>query len=421
MAEATLSQSGSTRRSGSSGLIARMAWRNLWRNRRRTWLTAGGIAFATLLVCFGMSMQVGVYASMIANATGMLEGHIQVTHPEYPDDTKLEQTLQGATELVRRLETVADVLVFPRAEAFALMSADERSFGGLVVGVDFKRELGHTAIFKQVTQGRLPQADDEILLGETMARNLGVGVGGEVVALGSAKQGGVAAMAQRVVGIYASGQAELDRTLMFVTLPTLQNAFALGDEIHKIVINVPDPQKLQKELDAVTRHAGEEGYVRSWRRVMPELEQAIQVDWLGARLIYGAILILVSFSVINTFVMVVFERTREFGMLRAIGVKPGFIVRQVLMEAFFMWLVGVAVGLGISIALVGWLAVAGIPVAGMEAVAFNFFISDRIYPAFAAVSLLSAPVVLLLGTQVAGLIATLRIRRIKPVEALGGE
>ena len=408
-------------RAGGSGLIIRIAWRNLWRNKRRTWLTAGGIAFSTLLVNFGMSSQVGSYDSMIGNATGLLEGQMQITHAEYPNETKLEQTIEGAAELVQELDQIPNVVAAPRAEAFALLSADERSFGGLIVGVDFEREAEIITLFKTISAGRAPQNDEEMLIGSTMARNLGLSVGDEVVALGSAKQGGIAAMAQTVVGIYNSGQAELDRTLVFVTLPAAQNAFALGDEVHKIVLSGENAQDLEEELAAVTKVTGDRGLVRSWEEVIPELNQAIQLDWVSAQLVYGIILLLVSFSVINTFLMVVFERTREFGMLIAIGMRPALIVWQVLAEAFFMWIVGVVIGVVIALSLVIWLAQVGIPIEGMEEMAGSFYMSDRMYPAFSWLGILAAPVVLFFGTQLAGLIATMRVRKIKPVEALRGE
>ena len=426
MAEASLSQDPHRGRAKEGGFIARIAWRNLWRNKRRTWLTAGGIAFASFLVIFANAMQVGIYGSMIENATGLLEGHIQITHPSYPDDTKLEQTVLGATELVRLLEQVPGIEVAPRAEAYALMSADERSFGGLVVGVDFERENQVVGFFRQIALGRLPVGDEEVLLGGTMARNLGVGIGDEVVALGSAKQGGVAAMALRVVGIFNSGQAEIDRSLMFTTLPNVQNAFALGDEVHKLVLRATDPQNLDQVIEHIRRAIGDKWLVRSWERFMAELKQSIELDTIGGDLVFGSLLIIVCFSVVNTFLMVVFERKREFGMLLAIGMQSGLIVRQVLAEAFFMWVVGVSIGLGIALMLITWLSFEGIPVAdmGMEGVdemASMFYVPDRLYPGMSVSSLLFSPLVLLIGTQLAGLIAMLRIKNIQPVEALRGE
>ena len=127
---------------------------------------------------------------------------------------------------------------------------------------------------------------------------------------------------------------------------------------------------------------------------------------------------LVSFSVINTFVMIVFERTREFGMLMAVGMRPGLIIRQVLTEALFVWLVGVALGLLIATCLIGWYYVEGVPVGDMGGMMDEFGLSDRLYPVFELQGFLTAPLVLLIGTQLAGVLATLKIRRINALEAL---
>ena len=119
------------------GLVWRIAWRNLWRNRRRTWLTAGGIAFATLLVSVGMTIQAGSYGAMIASATEFLDGHVQLTHPLYPDEEKLEQLLPEGTALMRALASVPGIEAAPRAGAFALVSKNLHNYLGpaFVLGV----------------------------------------------------------------------------------------------------------------------------------------------------------------------------------------------------------------------------------------------------------------------------------------------
>lgn len=405
----------------------RLAWRNLWRNRRRTWLTAGGIAFACLLVGASMALQAGSYAMMIKTATGFLSGQIQISSAAYVRDEKLEQTIVEATSLMRLLSTDQSIAIAPRTHAYALISADERSFGGLLSGVDFAAELEVGTFFKRVTTGTLPQSDDEVLLGSIMARNLAVEPGDEVVLLGSAKEGGIAALALTVSGIFASGQAEIDRTMLFGQLSAVQNAFALGDEVHQLVIATDDLDSVETKVGELTdkvratRGQDTDLVVRSWPAFLPDLVQAIELDRISGRLVYGAILILVSFSVINTFVMIVFERTREFGMLLSIGMRAGLIMRQILTEAFCMWLVGVALGTVLMVATVSALISIGIPIAGMEELANTFYMEDRIYPAFSLVSLIAAPLVLLLGTQLAGLLATLRIRRLRPVTAMRAE
>ena len=418
MAELTLAVD--QRAADSAGLIWRIAWRNLWRNPRRTWLTAGGIAFATLLVSLGMTVQAGSYSAMIASATEFLDGHIQISHPRYAEEEKLEQLLPDGTALMRGLAAVPGIEAAPRVAAFALVSAGERSFGGLVMGVDFEAEQRVVNFFSGVSQGRLPVADDEVVIGQALARNLGVGLDDEIVVLGSANEGGVGAMALNISGIFDSGQSEIDRLMMFTHLPAVQNAFALGDGLHVIAIRTMALNRVAEDVARIQAvlPAGLDASVRPWQLVMRDVVEAIEFDRIGGRLMYGAVLVLVAFSVVSTFLMIVFERTREFGMLLAIGMRPGLIVRQVLYEASCLWLVGTGVGLLLVGVFVGYLAATGIPIDGMEELANSFFLDDRIYPEFTVGALATAPLVLLVGTQLAGLFATRRVRRIQPVTAL---
>lgn len=404
-----------------AGMIWRIAWRNLWRNRRRTWLTAGGIAFACWLVGVVVCLQLGTYSMMINSATGFLPGHIQISASDYVADEKLEQTLAGATELERVLSKDTALRITPRVHTYALVSADNRSFGGLVSGVVFEQEDEVVNFFKNVAEGSLPRSDEEVLIGRTMARNLGVKLGDEIVFLGSAKEGGIAALALSVSGIYESGQADVDRTMMFAPLQTVRNGFALGDEVHQLIVRVPHVNDVAEKVVQLEGQVGPGIAVRSWPEFLPDVVQAIEMDRIGGNMVYGAILILVSFSVINTFLMIVFERTREFGMLLSIGMKNGLIVRQILAEAFCMWGVGVLIGTVLTVLTVGILIQIGIPIAGLEEMAKGLYVQDRIYPAFSLRGLVTAPLVLLVGTQLAGLVAILRIRRLQPVAALRAE
>ena len=398
----------------------RVAWRNLWRNPRRTWLTAGGIAFAHLLVASAMSLQAGGYAAMINNATSFLMGQAQISHPQYIDDQKVEYTIAGATELLREIAQ-AGVRAAPRAQGYGLISAGERSFGGLISGVDFAAEERVVSFFESLKEGRLPHGGDEVLIGTTMARNLGVGIGDELVMLGTAKEGGVAALAANVSGIFESGVGDLDRTFLFVPLAEMQLAFALGDEVHQIVLRTDDVETIDVTVAALKQQLEGALAVRSWTQYMPDVVQGIEIDRVSARMMYGVILILVSFSVVNTFLMIVFERTREFGMLLSIGMRPAQILRQISIEAFGMWLVGTALGLVLSILLVGYLATEGISMEGMDEIASSFYMDSSMYAAFTWPAMTAAPAVLLLGTQLAALIGWLRVRGLRPVEAMRTE
>lgn len=404
------------------GLHMRVAWRNLWRNRRRTWLTAGGIAFSIFLCVFFMSFQLGSYDGMIDTATGMMSGHMQVQHKDYEDDPKVANRIAAGSELLRELEQSPDIVAAaPRVEAFALVSVGERSFGGLVMGVDPAREPAVSALSRQIVEGEyLPRADSAYV-GRALGTNLGLKLGDEIFALGSAIEGGVAAAVFTVDGFFDTGQVELDRSVMQVRLATVQSAFGLGDSVHRIVLMGQSSGDATAIADRLAATLPDDARILDWDKLLPELKQMIQMDAVSALIIYVLLLAIVTLSVANSFTMTVFERTREFGMLIAIGMRPGGIVAMVVIEALCMWVVGTAIGAAISFSLVFGLGLVGVPIAGLEDMAGQFMMPERIHPEISLLTLGSAPLVLLAATLVAGLIPALRVRRLRPVEALREE
>ncbi len=422
MAEAVAS-GGRTTAPANPGLLPALVWRNLWRNGRRTWLTAGGIAFAVMLIVFSMSLQAGSYAQMIDNAASFLTGHVQIQQRGYVDQARFEQTIDDITPLLRDLERQPGLVsVAPRVEAFALVSVDERSFGAQVLGVDVAREQRTVRLFDRVATGRMIAGGDEVIVGNILARNLSVDIGGELLILGSGKEGGVAALALEVVGIFSTGIADLDRAMIAAPLDTVQDAFGLGDEAHTLAIRVDRVGGSAEFTGSLNSWLPAPLVARSWDEVMPDVRQGIDLDRVGGWFIYGLVIIVITFSVVNTFIMTVFERTREFGMLRAIGMRPGKIVLMVQLEAAYLWALGTALGLALILPVILWLQVYGIPLGDdLADLTESFYLSDRLYPVFTPDVLTVAPAVLFVGTQIAALIPSLRIRRLQPVVALRAE
>lgn len=407
------------------GLAGAVAWRNLWRNRRRTWLAAGGVAFATGLILFSMSLQVGGYVAQVESATAFFAGQVQVQRRDYLDEARVERAIGGAGSLLRTLEARADVLAAaPRVEAFALASVGERSFGVRLLGVDAQRERRLARWLERISAGRMAAAPDEAVLGSALARNLGAGLGDELVLLGAAKEGGVAAMAVRVTGLFDSGIRELDRGLMLAPLEAVQSAFGLDDEVHTLVVRGADATgsgALAEALNAELPATGEL-LARDWSAVLPELHQGIELDRWGSVFLYGIIIIVMTFSVVNTFIMTVFERTREFGMLRAIGMRPGILMGMVQLEALCIWLLGVGLALTVLVPLIGWASAYGIPLGeDVQAIAQDLFMPQRLHPRLSLAVLLTGPLLMLAGVQLAALVPSLKIRKLAPVAVLRTE
>ncbi|MFV2090284.1 MAG: ABC transporter permease [Pseudomonadales bacterium] len=310
----------------------------------------------------------------------------------------------------------------PRAETFALVSVGERSFGAQVLGLDIEAESATVRFTRMLASGRTIAGPDDAVLGSVLARNLGVDIGDEVVVLGTGKEGGVAALVMNVVGLLETGMTDLDRVVMLAPLATVQDAFGLVDQIHTVVIKTDELAESGRVVDRLRERLPADLSVRGWDKVLPELVQGIEVDRLGGRIMYGIIMMLVVFSVVNSFIMTVFERTREFGMLRAIGMRPMKIIVMVQWEALFVSLLGIGIGLICASLLILWLMDVGIYLGeAMEDYATQFYMPDRMYPAFSLETLLTAPAVMLIGTQLAAILPALRIRRLRPVDALREE
>jgi len=420
MADTSLTVGSQTRSVGPAPRIGvwRIAWRNLWRNRRRTWLTAGGIAFAIWMLVFAISFQDGTFRIMIDNAARLYSGHIQLQHPRYQDNPRMEYTLRDVGALTAMVEAHAQArFASARAQGFALASVGERSFGAQVLGVEADRERAWSTLPGMQAQGRYLDGPGEAFVGSILARNLGIGVGAELVLLGTSNRGGVAAHVATVVGTFSTGQAALDRSVVEIPIADFRAAWELAaDEAHAVIViarDVTTSKTLAREL------AGPGRVSLDWTDLMPESEQMIELKSVGAQLFFAVIAVIVTFSVVNTFMMMVFERTPEFGMLMAIGMRPGAIIRQLMVEALWLCTLGVGLGAGISFMMVGILGMVGIPLpAAYAELVATYNMPDRLYPAFSVYALTVGATIMFVGTQLAALIPALRIRHMRPVDAV---
>ncbi|MCY3840351.1 MAG: FtsX-like permease family protein [Gammaproteobacteria bacterium] len=406
-------------------LFARVAWRNLWRRRLRTWMSACGIGFAIFLVTVGMSWQAGTYDAWIDSATGLMSGHAQVQHPAYFDNPEVRHNLAEGSDLTNRLAGVPGVVaVAPRAEAFALVSAEERSFGAMVIGVDPVRDAALSDLSSHLAAGEYLPRLDSAFVGTALATNLGIELGDEIVVLGAAAEGGVGALVSRVDGLFETGQPEVDRSVLQVGLAAMQAGFELGDAVHRVVIKTRDARGVTGMRATLEAAMPAGGRLLDWNELLPELEQAIQIDRATAAMTYWLLLIVVAMSVVNAFIMTVFERTREFGMLLAIGMRPNSIIAMLTIEALCVWAMGTAIGIALCLAVVMPLSSVGFDISGiegMDAMVGQLMMPERLYPALNVEVLVESPGWMLLGTLLAALIPAFRVRRMPVVEALREE
>ncbi len=404
-------------------LVVRLAWRNLWRQPRRTWLTIGAITFSNILLVFMMSLQFGMYNLMIDNSLQAFTGHMQVQAPGFVDDHRMRQTVPDVAGLAQSLrESLTLDTVAARAQAFVLASSEERSYGVAVIGVEPQFERNVSSIPGLVGEGRFFDDRDaaEIVVGSVLARNLRVGLGDELTILGSGLDGSFAAAVLTVVGIIDSGIPDLDRTLAEIPLGLFQEVFSMRGAGHQIVINAANID-LAPELQLRVEHllAGNaDVVVQEWDRLQPGLRQAIQADMSSSFFMYGVLTILVAFSVLNTQLMSVLERTREFGIVMALGLKPGRLGRLVMLETAIMGGVGGILGALAGSAITWYFSANGFQIPGMEEMAAQFNLPARMYPQVSRLSVSLGPGIVLAFSLLAAAYPALRLHWLRPVEAM---
>jgi ABC-type lipoprotein release transport system permease subunit len=401
----------------------RLAWRNLWRQPRRTWLTTGAMVFSNTLLVFMISLQFGMYGLMIDNTLQLFTGHLQVQAAGYKDDQKMRQVVPAVRPLAERLRgELATDTIAARGWAFGLASSEERSYGIGVFGVEPGFEERVSNIPGLLEEGRYLDDDDamEIVIGRVLARNLRVKVGDELTLLGSGLDGSFAAAVVEVVGIFDTGIKDVDRNFAEMPLGAFQDVFYMDGAGHQVVVQAStlvEAEALKPRIEALLP-AGEDLVVHDWDALQPGLKQAIQADMSSAFFMYGVLVILVAFSVLNTQLMSVLERTREFGIVMALGLKAGRLGRLVMLETALMGLLGFVLGALSGALVTAWFQYNGFSYPGMEEMASAFNLPSRVYPPVGLLPTIAGPLVVYLFTLLAAVYPALRLHRLHPVEAM---
>ncbi len=333
----------------------RLAWRNVWRNWRRTALTVAATVFAVFLVEMSVAMSAGTHSKMIEDGVKMASGHLTLSGRGYLEQRTLEQFVPASAELERLLDRTEAIIGWAaRVSSFALLSFGDRSNGVAVLGVDPARESSVSSLPTRVSSGRFLSSDGrrEIVLGAALARDLAAEVGDELLLYGIAYSLETAYELFRVVGILRIPSPDLERALALISLRDAQEFFVYGDRVSEIAILARDAEAglaLRDPLEAALVALGTEGLeLYGWAELMPELEQFVLLDRGGMYLQLIILVVVVGFGILNTILMSVLERTRELGVMRALGLSSGAVSRIVYLESMAVSAVGLVIGLALA-------------------------------------------------------------------------
>jgi putative ABC transport system permease protein len=358
-----------------NGRLLQLAWRNLWRNRRRTFITMAAIAFGYAMLLFVACLMAGLRWQMIQNGTCLVMSQIQIHAPGYYPNRPLQKTLGGrkGTDVSALLASIsADrrvSAVAPRVYGYALLSAAHRSAGVELMGVVPDQEPKITTLNTQIAKGtylttRLPKG---VVIGDKLASTIGIGLNSEIVLLTQAADGSMGNDVYTVVGILHTGLDAVDRGLVLMTLSSLQDLLHLAPaRIHEVGIKLTHINAATKVAAALELKLGKTLPVRvmAWPELAPELANYVQFNHGVTVVLFFIFFLVAVIGVMNTMLMAVFERTREFGMLMAVGMRPAQVIGLILTEAAGLGVASLVVGATLGVPLLWYLQVHGLDLGG---------------------------------------------------------
>ncbi len=408
---------------------ARLAWRNVWRNPRRTALSVAATVFAVFLVVFMVGMSTGAHEKMIEDAVRLASGHVAISGKGYRENTTLEQFVPWDGRVEAAVERVHDVRGWaPRISSFALISLDDRSHGGMVLGVDPVREPTVTSFAQKVNEGRFvsdsPEADRrEVVLGRKLAEQLGASLGDQVLFYGVAYSLETAYELFTVVGTVALPDPRLERNLAIIHIDAASEFYVYEDRISEVAILAESAESVESLTvalsDALAGPLGSALEIQDYAQMMPELVQLILIDDAGMYIMLVILIVVVGFGILNTILMAILERTRELGVVLALGLKPAALFRMVYLESMMLAGLGLIIGLLLSVPPLAWLHGVEFPIGGDIAKSVELWGMEPVITfKLTAANPIGSTLTIIFVALLAALYPAIKASRARPVDAL---
>jgi ABC-type lipoprotein release transport system permease subunit len=404
-------------------MYLQLAWRNIWRNTRRTAIILTAVVIGVWsMVMLGALMR-GIAVGMIKNGISTLTGHIQIHHKGYRNDPAIENRIINPTVVENVLkEALPEGAAWTaRVRVNAVASNARHASGVTLVGIDPSSEANVSFIGTAVSQGHYLNPEDRngIIIGEALMKKFDTKPGRKLVLMSQDTHGEIASRAFRIVGIFKAEMEATEKQFVFVMRQASQKMLGVGDDISEISILLPgkpDNRGVYHQLK--TALPSTEFEVNTWRELLPFQTAYLKIldgfMWIW----YLVVFVAMGFGIVNTTLMAVFERMREFGLLKALGMKPWWILREVLTESFLLLVTGMIIGNILAFICIFALARSGIDLSALAAGAEYAGMTRVIFPAIAFKDILmSNLVVLFLGILVSAYPAV-KAARFTPVEAL---
>ncbi len=352
------------------------AWRNIWRNKRRTIITVAAIVVAVFISTFVTSMQEGTYSKMIDNVVKFYSGYLQIQNKEYKEYKTINESFDYEIGKFKFLDSLKNVIGYTqRLEYFTLFSTGENTRGGPIIGIDPYKENKLTNISFWVKEGEyLEENDNGILLGENIVKSLKAKIGDTIILISQGYHGASAAGLFYLKGIIKYPNPQLNN-IAFIEINKAQEFFSADDKVTSLVIFIDNNKKLNESKNEIQKKIKnfETLAVLTWEEMQPELKQMIESDKVTNAIMKIIFYIVAGFGILGTIIMMMEERKKEFAIMMALGLKKIHLIFLLSIETIYIALIGIIFGLIVSFPVISFLTFNPVKLTGELEKAYEMF------------------------------------------------
>ena len=354
-------------------MLLQLAWRNVWRNKRRTIITVSSIFFAVLLALFMRSMQKGSYENMIRNSVELYSGYIQIHRQGYWEDKSINNTLEVTDSVKVAVESTSHVdFYIPRLETFVLAASDDISKGVMVIGTAPEEEDRMTKLADKVAQGEYMRSDTRgVMIAQGLADYLQLGLNDTVVMIGQGYHGTNAVDQYPITAIVRFSNPQQNDNTIYAPIELIREFTGAPNLSSALVLSIDDLRNLNEVKQRLKRTLGARFEVMDWEEMQPELVQLIKSDNAGGIILLGILYLVIAFGIFGTVMMMSMERHREFGVMVAVGMQKTTLTLLVSLETFIIGFLGLALSLVVGILMLIYMYHHPIPLTGNAALAME--------------------------------------------------
>ncbi|MDX2480274.1 MAG: FtsX-like permease family protein [Desulfuromusa sp.] len=406
-------------------MLYQLALRNIWRNRRRTLLTLSAMIVSSALLILALGIFSGMLRDMLATATEQYYGHLVISAKGYQDDRDMFRNFPMDKAIGNVLKQDEILGYSQRLRSFGLLSHQQNSSPTEILGIMPSQERTVTSLQDSLIEGDYLTSDDPngAVLGSGLAQRLNVVPGDHLVFVTQAADGSIGNDLLLVQGIFSTGDVGHDNTLVLVPLAWLQQVLVLPGQIHEIAVKTDQPLNAAAFAEQYRVNFPAALEILDWGEMLPEMREVVASYDVSRMIIVIILYIATGLGILNTFFMAVMERTRELGVLKALGMRPGQIRTMILLETFIMGSLGVLCGAVVGVVMSFYMALVGVDLSGtLTPITYaGGTILPRLHAVIEPGNILIPSVCLLLVCLLAGFLPANRAAKMQPVVAIREE